>query len=183
MDALAILCRTFPRWLRIGVFRALSHLALIKPSPCLTVSEVHVPDRHKRPLVHWRLSMDVQNAIALAGTVFEVAGVSVLIIGSLIAATQVVVALAKRQPATSAYQSLRHGLARAILLGLEFLVAADIIRSVALEPTLLSVSVLGLIVLVRTFLSWSLEVEITGRWPWQRASHVAASPSGSGDEL
>jgi len=61
-------------------------------------------------------------------------------------------------------------LGRALLLGLEILVAADVIRTVALEPTLRSVSVLGLLVLIRTFLSWSLVVEIEGRWPWQPKS-------------
>jgi uncharacterized membrane protein len=59
---------------------------------------------------------------------------------------------------------------RAILLGLEVLVAADIISTVALEPTLDSVIVLGIIVLIRTFLSWSLALELDGRWPWQRCS-------------
>ncbi|HEX8033022.1 MAG TPA: DUF1622 domain-containing protein [Ktedonobacterales bacterium] len=127
--------------------------------------------------------MDVQHAIMLGETAFEVAGVSVLIIGSLIALVQFAAALVHRQPATSAYRALRHGLARAILLGLEFLVAADIIRSVALEPTFQSVGILGLIVLVRTFLSWSLEVEITGGWPWQRASRAGARASGDADEL
>lgn len=63
---------------------------------------------------------------------------------------------------------LRSDLGRAILLGLEFLVAADIIATVAIEPTLQSVLVLGAIVLIRTFLSFSLEVEIEGRWPWRR---------------
>jgi uncharacterized membrane protein len=58
-------------------------------------------------------------------------------------------------------------LGRSLLLGLEFLVAADVVRTVALEPTLSNVAVLGLLVLVRTFLSWTLTVEIEGRWPWQ----------------
>jgi uncharacterized membrane protein len=57
-----------------------------------------------------------------------------------------------------------------LLLGLEFLVAGDVVRTVALEPTLNSVAVLGLLVVVRTFLSWSLAVEIERRWPWQRPS-------------
>lgn len=61
------------------------------------------------------------------------------------------------------------GLGRSILLGLEFLVAADIINTVAVEPTIQSLLVLAGIVLIRTFLSFSLEVEIEGRWPWQRA--------------
>ena len=65
------------------------------------------------------------------------------------------------------YKQLKVRLGRALLLGLEILVAADIIRTVALETTLQSVAVLGLLVLVRTFLSWALVVEIEGRWPWQ----------------
>lgn len=66
------------------------------------------------------------------------------------------------------FRSYRSGVGRAILLGLEFLVAADIINTVAIDPTLRSLAVLGGIVLIRTFLSFSLEVEIEGRWPWQR---------------
>jgi len=66
------------------------------------------------------------------------------------------------------YKKLRVRLGQALLLGLEILVAADIVRTVALEATLESILTLGLLVLVRTFLSWSLTVEIEGRWPWQR---------------
>jgi uncharacterized membrane protein len=66
---------------------------------------------------------------------------------------------------------------RSILLGLEFLVAADIIRTVAVQPSLQNVGVLGLIVLIRTFLSFSLEVEIDGSWPWMRATLGQATPS------
>lgn len=64
------------------------------------------------------------------------------------------------------YRELKVHLGKALLLGLEILVAADIIRTVALEATLQSVTVLGLLVLIRTFLSWALVVEIEGRWPW-----------------
>lgn len=79
------------------------------------------------------------------------------------------------------YTGFRQQLGRAILLGLELLVAADIIRTVAVTPTLESVAVLAGIVLVRTFLSFSLEVELSGRWPWQRSSGSvnATSPSAS----
>ena len=66
------------------------------------------------------------------------------------------------------YRRVREVLGRSILLGLELLVAGDIVRTVAAKPTLVSVEVLGAIVLIRTFLSLSLEVEITGRWPWQK---------------
>lgn len=65
------------------------------------------------------------------------------------------------------YQQLKVSLGKALLLGLEILVAADIIRTVALEATLESVLVLGLLVLIRTFLTWALVVEIEGHWPWQ----------------
>lgn len=85
----------------------------------------------------------------------------------------VVVRLARGQ--RQQYRAYRQYLGRSILLGLELLVAADIIRTVAVTPTLLSVAVLAAIVLIRTFLSFSLELEITGRWPWQ------AKPSGAAD--
>ena len=65
------------------------------------------------------------------------------------------------------YRNYRHQVARALLLGLEILVAADVIRTVALEPTLGNVLILGLLVVIRTFLGWSLVVEIEERWPWQ----------------
>ena len=65
------------------------------------------------------------------------------------------------------FERYKHQLAKALLLGLELLVAADIVRTVALEPSLNNVAILGLLVLIRTFLSWSMTVEIDGRWPWQ----------------
>ena len=72
------------------------------------------------------------------------------------------------QRRTEVYAKYRRLLGRSILLGLEFLVAGDIIRTVAVDPTFASVGVLGIIVIIRTFLSFSLELEITGRWPWQK---------------
>ncbi len=88
-----------------------------------------------------------------------------------------------------AYQNLRRFLGRSLLLGLEFLVAGDIIKTVAIEPTMDSVTVLALIVLVRTVLSLSLDVEIDGRWPWdadrlklrQREVALAAQQRGAPD--
>ena len=97
----------------------------------------------------------------------EAAGIAILVIGAVIATGYFLSSLARKVPFTEAYHRYRGDLGRAILLGLEFLVAADIISTVAVEPTLRSVVVLGLIVLIRTFLSFSLEVEIEGRWPWQ----------------
>ena len=77
------------------------------------------------------------------------------------------------------YRRFRQEVGRAILLGLELLVAADIIRTVAISPTLESVAVLSGIVLVRTLLSFSLEVELTGMWPWQRTPETGGMPSDS----
>jgi uncharacterized membrane protein len=122
--------------------------------------------------------MDVQRLISLGGTAFEAVGVAVLLIGSVIALARCIAEAARGQPSSRVYRELRFGLARAILLGLELLVAADIVQSVAVEPTFESVGVLGLIVVVRTFLSWSLEVEITGRWPWHRAGRAARAAAG-----
>ena len=68
-----------------------------------------------------------------------------------------------------AYQEYKMRLVKALLLGLDFLVAADIVRTVALQATLKNVAILGALILVRTFLSWSLVVEMEGRWPWQAA--------------
>ncbi|WP_128255350.1 DUF1622 domain-containing protein [Falsirhodobacter deserti] len=95
----------------------------------------------------------------------EVAGVAAIVFGMIIAALRFVTERADE----GRFQALRRRLGRSILLGLEFLVAADIINTVAIEPTLDSVLVLAGIVLIRTFLSISLEVEIDGRWPWQKA--------------
>ena len=73
-----------------------------------------------------------------------------------------------RQQVGNAYKRFKDKIGNSLLLGLEFLVAADIIRTVALSPTLYNIAVLGVLVLIRTFLSWSLVVEIEGRWPWQK---------------
>ena len=113
--------------------------------------------------------MDSKHTAEIIGTAFEVAGVAVLVIGSILAFGRYVVTLIRFRDGPAAYRGLRLYLGRSIVLGLELLVAADIIHSVAIDPTFVSVGVLGLIVLVRTFLSWSLEVEINGEWPWQRS--------------
>ena len=109
--------------------------------------------------------MEFSEAIELAGKVIDTAGVAVLVAGAAVAAAKAVPSWRARRPGT--YRQFRQQLGRSILLGLELLVAADIIRTVAITPTLNNVLVLGLIVVIRTFLSFSLELEITGRWPWQ----------------
>jgi uncharacterized membrane protein len=98
----------------------------------------------------------------------EVAGITVLIAGGSYALGVFVLQVARGGTADS-YENLRRTLGRSILLGLEILVAADIIRTIAITPTFTSVGVLGLIVVVRTFLSFSLEVELDGEWPWRTA--------------
>lgn len=103
------------------------------------------------------------------GGILDLAGVVTIAAGSVLAVVFVTPALSRGDRA-GAYATFRIGLARAILLGLEILVAADIIRTVAVEPTLENVTVLGIIVLVRTILSFTLTVEIEGRWPWQAKS-------------
>ena len=121
--------------------------------------------------------MDIKHTIELIGSAFELAGVAVLVIGSILAFVRSIVSLIRFRDGPAAYRHLRLYLGRSIVVGLEFLIAADIIRSVAIEPTFASVGVLGLIVLVRTFLSWSLEVEINGEWPWQRSRLHKGEPS------
>jgi uncharacterized membrane protein len=113
--------------------------------------------------------MEFQQVIVWIDRGAELAGVLILVVGIVVALISFAAAILAHHVGDQSYRTLRQILGRAILLGLEFLVAADIIRSVALEPTFESVGVLGLIVAVRTFLSWSLEVEITGAWPWQQA--------------
>jgi len=105
---------------------------------------------------------------------FEFAGIAVIIVGSVLAMVNLMIAVSGLRKADQGavhrelVPAFRRTLGRSILTGLELLVAADIIRTVAVEPTLESVLVLGLIVIIRTFLSFSLEVEIDGRWPWQK---------------
>ena len=97
----------------------------------------------------------------------EMLGVAVIVLGAAVAVASSAAQLSAGRDRAEVYHDFRSTLARGILLGLEFLVAADIIGTVAVEPTLDNLDVLGLIVLIRTFLSFSLEVEIEGRWPWQ----------------
>src|SRR5215211_7128553 len=120
----------------------------------------------------------------------EIIGIVTLVLGSAAALVRAGLVLTGGQGMDEAYRIVRTVFGRSILLGLEFLVAADIIRTVAVQPSLENVAVLGLIVLIRTFLSFSLEVEIDGRWPWRfgqgrrphrptRASQAAHDLTGS----
>lgn len=105
--------------------------------------------------------------VEMVALVIDVVGVVVIVAGLVLATLRFARRVSK---VADAYHQFRLDLGKGILLGLEFLVAADIIRTVAVVPTLQGVLVLGLIVLVRTFLSMALQVELEGRWPWQRAT-------------
>lgn len=104
-----------------------------------------------------------------AAKAFEAFGVTVLVVG-LIVSLLVAAHVWQKANGREAYQVLRAAFGGVLLLGLEILVAADLIRTVAVEPSLQNVLVLGLIVLIRTFLSFSLEIEIEGVPPWRRAA-------------
>ena len=105
-----------------------------------------------------------------AGHAIEAAGVAVIVLGAAVATLHALGRLVQAGASVALYDTYRANLGRAILLGLELLVAADIIGTVAVDPTLQNLGILALIVLIRTFLSFSLEVEIEGRWPWRRAT-------------
>ena len=112
--------------------------------------------------------MEFGEIISRAGEVVDVIGVIAIVVG--VAYAIIDAALRGMRRLSPIYTRFRRVLGRAILLGLELLVAADILKTVAVTPTLESVGVLAIIVLIRTFLSWSLELEISGRWPWQKRS-------------
>ncbi len=110
--------------------------------------------------------MDVETVISNVGSAVDIVGVAVIVLGAAVA-SWIALSTSRSRPGAPVYTPYRRNLGRSILLGLEFLVAADIIKTVAVTPTFESVGVLALIVLIRTFLSWSLQLEISGRWPWQ----------------
>lgn len=110
--------------------------------------------------------MEYNQVVGRIGEVIDGVGVAVLVIGAVMATAVAAVQLSHHE--AGAYRRFRQQLGRTILLGLELLVAGDIVRTVAAQPTLTNVAILGIIVLIRTFLSFSLEVELTGRWPWQQ---------------
>jgi len=110
--------------------------------------------------------MHFQPLMEQIGMAIDAAGVAVIAIGILWATARLLFKLPPQ--GLTRYSAYRQNLGRAILLGLELLVAGDIIRTVAVAPTLQNMTVLGAIVVIRTFLSFSLELEITGRWPWQQ---------------
>lgn len=114
--------------------------------------------------------MELDTTVSWIGTLIDVSGVAVIALGVLWATGRILWSALpwSRTSSANAYRHYREDVGRSILLGLELLVAGDIIRTVAVRPTFTNVGVLVIIVLVRTFLSWTLEVELSGRFPWQR---------------
>jgi uncharacterized membrane protein len=113
---------------------------------------------------------DILAWIEIAALAIEILAVGIIVVATLYATVRFLVQALLRREKNGLYQQLKQSLGRSLLLGLEILVAADVVRTVALEATFESVAVLGLLVLIRTFLSWALVVEIEGRWPWQPRS-------------
>jgi uncharacterized membrane protein len=118
--------------------------------------------------------VEFEETVENVGKAMDLVGVAV-IVGGAVVATVLFARRALRRNGDASYRTYRHALGRSILLGLEVLVAADIIRTVGVEPDFTSVGVLAAIVLVRTFLSLALELEINGRWPWQGRPEGGAS--------
>ncbi len=120
--------------------------------------------------------MPFNDAVETIGRVVESVGIGVIVIGATIATVRFLLRIVSRAPGPPAYRTYRRNVGQSILLGLEFLVAGDIIRTVVIEPTFRTVGILAIIIAIRTFLSLELELEIEGRWPWQRGERP-----GSGD--
>ena len=120
---------------------------------------------------------DFKSVVDVVSKVIDGAGVVVVVAGLLIASAVFASTLRRPETRATAYRVYRQQVGKSILLGLEFLVAADIIKTVAVDPTFSSAGVLVIIVIVRTFLSFTLELELSGRWPWQhdRSSDLAGS--------
>jgi len=124
----------------------------------------------------------IREGIEVVSVAIEVLAIVIIVIGIIIGTVTFVRRSRPRWPDPVAYGLYKEQMARSLLLGLEILVAADIIRTVALEPTLNAIAALGLLVLVRTFLSWALVVEMEGRWPWQPRGRAEPEPVASTTE-
>jgi uncharacterized membrane protein len=110
---------------------------------------------------------EFKDAVDLISKLIDAAGVVVVVVGLVVATAAFAFAVKGPAGRQLAYRGYRQQVGKAILLGLEFLVAADIIRTVAVSPSFHGVGVLAVVVAVRTFLSFTLDVELEGRWPWQ----------------
>lgn len=121
--------------------------------------------------------------IEIAALGLELLTVALIIIVALVSTAIFARGLITERRPIEVYERYKMQLGRGLLLGLEILVAADVVQTVDLEPTMGSVTVLGILVLIRTFLSWSLTVEIEHRWPWQISTHDGDTTRAHGDRL
>lgn len=111
---------------------------------------------------------NLETLTRVAGVFLETSGILVILVATLYSFGFAFYRLLKGADKSEIFRILRQTLGSGILLGLEFLVAGDIIRTVVVEPTFTSVAILGAIVLIRTFLSFTLQMEMSGKWPWQK---------------
>jgi uncharacterized membrane protein len=124
-------------------------------------------------------ALTIERVIEVAALLIELLAVGIIVLATVAATIAYARKLLTHKAGLAGYEQYKVRLGRALLLGLEILVAADIVRTVALEPSLTNIAILALLVLIRTFLSWSLVVEIEHRWPWRvrTEEHVAAAES------
>jgi uncharacterized membrane protein len=139
-------------------------------------------DRPRRGRVRLELQLpcgtiSYEQTISDVVKVVEAIGAGIMVLGGLFAFAMFVRRVRRAATVEQPYEDLRRDLGRFILVGLEVLIVADIVRTIIVEPTLESVAVLGAIVVIRILLSFSLEVEIEGVWPWRRRQ--AAAPDGA----
>jgi uncharacterized membrane protein len=132
------------------------------------------PIRHCQTFKSWKLTEQIHSFVDQIAKALELAGVAIIVGGIVLATLSFVRDGTRSGDWQSAYPNYRFNIGRGILLGLELLVGADIIATITAPLTIVSVGLLGGIVLIRTFLSFSLETEIEGCWPWQRAAKDAA---------
>ena len=111
---------------------------------------------------------DFSSTMESVSLVFEMAGVTIIMVGFAFALVRAGRALFVQKDGKAAYDTMRSIFGKSVLLGLEVLVAADLIRTIAVEPNLTNLIVLLMLVFIRTFLSWALDVELDGSWPWRK---------------
>jgi uncharacterized membrane protein len=119
---------------------------------------------------------NIRNWIEIVSLLIELLAVAIIVTAIVYASVRAALEGTNRETFNKAYDEYKVRLGRSLLLGLEILIAADVIRTVALEPTLTSVAVLGILIVIRTFLSWSLILEMEGRWPWQSKRRASPDP-------
>ena len=131
-----------------------------------------MPEAYRKMLEIYKMFLEVPKHtlgwIEAASLFIEVVAVIIIVYALIYGSVRYIVTVTQRKlTPRERFNQYKHGLGKALLLSLEILVAADVIRTVALEPSLSKILMLGLLVMIRTFLSWSLILEMDGHWPWQ----------------